>query len=293
MSVRVLDGGVGQEVYKRLGRPAGGWPPLAAVDHFDTVVAVHAAFLSAGAEVITANTYGLGRWHMNMGGLADRFAEANLRAAMAAAEAREAINPGAIVAASIGPVRRSYEPDMVPPPAVVEQEVVEQALLLAPEVDLFLCETLSSGEEAAAAARAARATGKPVWVSFTLNETGPPVLRSGEPIAAAVGKLVGVTVDAILLNCTTPEAIDAGIGELARVAPSPFGAYANAFLPLPAELSHAGAVHHVGARKDLSPEAYAAHAARWVDAGATIVGGCCEVGPEHIAALADLARARR
>ncbi|MEM9222921.1 MAG: homocysteine S-methyltransferase family protein [Pseudomonadota bacterium] len=286
MSVRLLDGGVGQEIFRRLGQPKGGWSQLAAIEHPSVVQSIHEEFLTAGSEIITADTYGLGRWHMNQSGLADRFAEANFAAVQCAAAAREKLNPGALLAGAIGPVRLSYDADMVPPPEVVEREVLEQALLLAKEVDLFICETMTSGAEAAACARAALAANRPVWVGLTLHETGPPVLRSGEPIKVAVEALKGLDIEAVLLNCTSPEAVDAGIGELAAASHLPFGAYANAFLPIPSDAIHEGEVSHVGARKDVTPQIYADHAERWIKVGATIVGGCCEVGHDHIAEIA-------
>lgn len=288
MSVRLLDGGMGQEVFRRLGEPAGGWPALAALDRPDVVRDLHEEYLAAGAEIVTTYTYALGRWRMNRNGLWDRFGAANTAACRLAGEARDATNPAALVAGSIGPVRASYQPDAVPPPAVVEREVAEQALVLAPHVDLLLCETMSTAAEAAAAARAALATGLPVWVAFTLDERGRPTLRSGESIAEAVRALDGLAVHAILLNCTTPEAIDAGLPELVRAARGlPVGAYANAFEPVPDDVGFGTPVHHI-AKRDLSPDAYARHAARWLDAGATILGGCCEVGPNHIATLRSL-----
>ena len=66
----------------------------------------------------------------------------------------------------------------------------------------------------------------------------------------------------------------------------PVGAYANAFTAVEA-LEHGGTVDVLGVREDLGPERYAEFALRWVEGGAAIVGGCCETGPEHIAALRD------
>ena len=66
----------------------------------------------------------------------------------------------------------------------------------------------------------------------------------------------------------------------------PYGGYANAFTSVDA-LEPGGTVDVLEARKDLDPAAYAEHALGWVRQGATIVGGCCEVGPAHIKALAE------
>lgn len=288
MRVRLLDGGMGQEVHRRLGRPDMDWSALAAQDTLDVVRQLHEEYIEAGAEVITTNTYPLGRWRVNTHGASEHFARANEGACRAAEEARDRAGPETLIAGAIGPVRASYQPDAIPPAGIVEQEVVEQALVLAPHVDFFICETMSTAAEAAATARACLSTGRPVWVAFTIGEEERPVLRGGEPIGAAVRVISELPVDAILLNCTTPEAVDRGMAELAETARGiPVGAYANGFERIPDDVGLGTPVHRLATR-DLSPEAYAAHAARWIDAGATIVGGCCAVDPGHIAAIARM-----
>ncbi|RWX61777.1 homocysteine S-methyltransferase, partial [Mesorhizobium sp. M4B.F.Ca.ET.089.01.1.1] len=128
-------------------------------------------------------------------------------------------------------------------------------------------------------------SGKPVWVSGTLADHGTPRLRSGETIAAASSALGDLPVAARLVNCCRPEAVSAALPELIALG-GPVGAYANGFTSIEA-LKHGGTVDVLHARHDLDPQAYADQAIGWVEAGALIVGGCCEVGPAHIAALRD------
>ena len=92
---------------------------------------------------------------------------------------------------------------------------------------------------------------------------------------------------AVLLNCSVPEAITDGLPIIADLG-VPFGAYANGFTGISDGFDHIGAtVDILSARDDLGPGAYAEIAQGWVDAGATLIGGCCEVGPAHIAALSE------
>ncbi|TJW66714.1 MAG: homocysteine S-methyltransferase, partial [Mesorhizobium sp.] len=102
-------------------------------------------------------------------------------------------------------------------------------------------------------------------------------------IAAASAALGDLPVAARLVNCCRPEAVSAALPELIALG-GPVGAYANGFTAVEA-LKHGGTVDVLHARHDLDPEAYAGQAIGWVEAGAHIVGGCCEVGPAHIAAL--------
>ena len=138
--------------------------------------------------------------------------------------------------------------------------------------------------EALAAATAASESGKPVWISFTLkDDPDGPRLRSGETIAEAVKAIAHIATEARLLNCSKPEVMTAAMPELA-VLGGTVGAYANGFTSIGA-LKHGGTVDVLEARRDLGPDSYAEFAMQWIDEGASIVGGCCEVGPEHIAAL--------
>ena len=108
----------------------------------------------------------------------------------------------------------------------------------------------------------------------------------GEPVEALGPLLAEHRPDALLINCTRPESVSPALDRIAGFGP-PFGAYANGFTRIgEGFLSDAPTVDALEARRDLSPAAYADHAMGWIAQGATIVGGCCEVGPDHIAELA-------
>jgi len=157
------------------------------------------------------------------------------------------------------------------------------AALQAPYVDLFLCETMSTAQEARAAATAAAETGKPVWVSWSLMDTGP-WLRSAERISTAYAALAGLPVTAVLVNCCPPESITTAMPDLVATG-LPAGGYANGFTAIPATFLPGKTRAQLETRRDLDADAYAAFALGWIEAGAGIVGGCCEVGPGHIARM--------
>jgi S-methylmethionine-dependent homocysteine/selenocysteine methylase len=139
-------------------------------------------------------------------------------------------------------------------------------------------------------AAAARGSNLPIWLSYTLrDEIGPEKparLRSGEAVEDAVSFGVDRGARAILFNCSQPEVMNAAVQAAAAAiqalkAAVRIGAYANAFVPETAE-PYAG-ISEI--REDLNPARYLDYASRWVQSGASIVGGCCGIGPEHIAAL--------
>jgi S-methylmethionine-dependent homocysteine/selenocysteine methylase len=284
--VILLDGGMGEELRRRspvADHPL--WSAQALVEAPDIVSAVHRDFIDAGADVVTANTYAIVRRRLAAAGIEAQFAELNRRAARLALDARDATGRDVRIAGSLPPLFGSYRPDTVRSFAEIEPLYREQAEVLAPFVDLFICETMSSIDEARAAASAATATGRPVWVAWTLDDHAA-LLRSGETLEAAVPALGDLPIEAFLANCCAPESITRAMPTLVRMAGGrPAGGYANGFAAIPADWTVESGVDRLGARGDLGPEAYLDHVVAWIDRGARIVGGCCRIGPAHIAAI--------
>ena len=279
----LLDGGMGQELVHRAGdRPTPLWSTQVMLDHPGLVAQVHADYRNAGATVHTTNTYAILRDRLDGTGAEDQFE------ALYAAALKEAEGVG-VLAGAIGPLGASYRPDLMPAHEVAVAAYTEVANILAPKVDLIICETVASLAHARAVLEAAAATGKPVWLAMTVDDADGTRLRSGEPLAD-VFAMAGAA-SAILANCSVPEAIDAAMGVLAT-GDKPFGGYANGFTKISdGFLGDKPTVDALTARQDLGPDVYARHAMSWIAQGATIVGGCCEVGPAHIAMLAEEIRA--
>ena len=118
-----------------------------------------------------------------------------------------------------------------------------------------------------------------------MDDSNGTRLRSGEPLANAALEVVAAGAECVLVNCSVPEAVTTAMEVMAGLD-IPFGGYANGFTSI-ADLQPGGTVDVLQARTDLDPAAYAEHALGWAERGATIVGGCCEVSPAHIAAIAE------
>jgi S-methylmethionine-dependent homocysteine/selenocysteine methylase len=290
----LLDGGMGQELIKRKASGQGVlWSAKALFDAPGAVVGVHEDYIRAGADIITTNSYSCIRNNFEPEGLADRLGEMNRLAAELAHRARDNCGVPVLIAGSMGPQYGSYRPDLVSSYDKTEALYREQADFLAPHVDFFICETLSCLLEARAAVKAATATGKPVWLSWSIEDTGAANLRSGESVREAWEDIASSGVSAVLLNCSPPEAISRVLPELVSMCDLPVGAYANAFTPIPDKWDFHGDESIPASRLDVTPKAYSDHATRWMAAGARIIGGCCEVGPAHIACLNKSLRADR
>ncbi|MBA1180147.1 homocysteine S-methyltransferase family protein [Pseudomonas psychrotolerans] len=291
MNLVLLDGGMGRELQRR-GAPfrQPEWSALALSEAPEQVEAVHRAYIEAGAQVITSNSYAVVPFHI---GEARFAAEGEVLAARAGQLARQAVvasGQPARVAGSLPPLFGSYRPDLFEPERVDE---VLQPLIrgLAPHVDLWLAETQSSLAEVRAIAAGLPGDGKPLWLSFTLKDEDvdeTPRLRSGEPVAAAAQLAVELGAGALLFNCSQPEVMAAAL-DTARATSAaagveiPFGAYANAFPPQPEEATANDGLDPL--RPDLDPPGYLSFAQDWQARGASLIGGCCGIGPEHIAVL--------
>ena len=284
--ITLLDGSIGQELVKRSGdRATALWSTMVMIDKPGIVDDVHADYFRAGATVATTNTYPVLYDRLKRVGLENKQHQLWNIALTAATKARDDHGSGR-VAGSIGPLIASYRPDICPPAKEAEQLYSEIMTHIASHCDVILIESMSSIDQAEGALRAAKKTGKPFWVALSVDDFDGTKLRSGENFADIKATLDAHTPDAVLINCSRPEAVSDGVNILATLGYT-FGAYANGFTKISdGFLQDAPTVDALEQRQDLSPEAYADFAMDWVAAGATIVGGCCEVGPNHIKELA-------
>lgn len=277
----LLDGATGTELTRRgidTGLPM--WSAKALISAPDTLVAIHRDYVEAGAEIITANTFRTHRRSLAAAGLGDEAATLTSLAVRLARQATTLTPTGGgrsvYVAGSIAPLEDCYSPDLVPDSGALATEHGEMAAALADAgTDLLLVETMNTIREAAAAARAAVATGVPVLVGFVCGRDGK--LLSGESVSDAAGMMGSLGVDGLLINCSPTPGLNAVLAELAAATELPIGAYGNVGYADNAE----GWVN----TDSVDPAAYARHAEDWLNLGARIIGSCCGTGPAHTVAL--------
>lgn len=292
----ILDGGMSREL-ERHGAPfrQPEWSALAMIETPEIVKTVHKAFIEAGSQVITTNSYALVPFHIGEERFQQDGSELVTRSALVAKEAVKESKKDAKVAGSIPPIFGSYRADLYQADQI---ETLASPIIsaLAPHIDIWLNETQSLLAESLAIKALVDKIdlqNKPYWVSFTLEDSeacDQPRLRSGETVVEAVNIMMAQKVDAILFNCCQPEVISEAIGianKLIQSADHPIqiGAYANAFAPQPKNATANEGLDEV--RKDLTPDSYLTWAKEWQDLGANLIGGCCGIGTEHIKVLAE------
>ena len=264
----LIDGAMGTELQKR-GLKTGALPELLNLTDPDIVRAVHKDYVNAGADIITANTFG-----------------ANARKLGSAQRIREVIAAGIRLAREAGAGRVAL--DLGPTGAMLAPMgtmTFEEAYGLFKEqvaagveagADLVLIETMSDLLEAKAALLAVKENSDlPVYVTMTFDRDGRTFLGTSPAIAAVTLSALGA--DAVGINCSLgPEEIVPFALEMLEWAPVPVVVQPNAGLP---DATSGQTVYPVG------PEEFALSVGRMLDAGVTIAGGCCGTTPEHIRLL--------
>ena len=299
----ILDGGLGRQL-EAMGAPfrQPEWSAAALIEGPHFVRAAHDAFIAAGADVISTNSYAVVPHHIGEETYAQRADELLTIAAREAREAASAAERHVRVAASVPPMFGSYLPGAFDS-SRGRQMMKQFRRQLAPVADIFCGETLGSIAEVTAFLDVFGDVAAELWVSVTLEDADAdpenPRLRSGEPLLDLLHAVERHRHDALLFNCSQPEVMADAI-RLARSTLDRFasqhgkvepliGVYANAFPLMGEDYQGSNAsVHKL--RADITPENYTRYAQEWAALGADIIGGCCGISPDHIAHLATTLR---
>lgn len=284
----LMDGSMGNELLTRRSDLVSGlWSAQYLIDAPELVKEVHLEYINSGADLIITNTYSTIPSYLSKKNAEDKMPELIRLAGKLAREAVKDSKKKVMVAGSLPPLEESYRPDLVIEAG--EAVPIYETLIkeLTPYVDIFICETMSSIEEMQHAMQALKNLDneKPVWISWSLKEDKKNQLRSGETIEDALNASVEIKPEAYLFNCTDPYAITEGIKELKKLTQKPIGGYPNVFnVPDGWTLDNDVQV----SVRDLSIAKFLEFAIEWRKLGATIIGGCCGIGPKFIKAVADI-----
>jgi 5-methyltetrahydrofolate--homocysteine methyltransferase len=260
----------------------------------DVVRAVHRAYLEAGADCVTTNTFGANLGNLGEYGIADQIAELSQSGARLAREVADAFTAGdgvpRWVLGSIGPGTKLPTLGHVTFRELRDSYFENAAALLRGGADALIIETCPDLLQAKAAiigskrAVAAVAPHALVIAQLTIETTGTMLL--GSEIGAALTALEPLGIDMIGLNCATgPGEMSEHLRYLSAHSPIPISCEPNAGLP---ELTSDGAYY------PLTPGELAEAHERFIsEFGLSLVGGCCGTTPEHVAVLVDRLGTRR
>lgn len=274
----VLDGATGTNLMAA-GMPIGVCPEAWVMEHQDVLYDLQNAYVKAGTNIVYAPTFTGNRIKLEEYGLEDRIEEINTELVRLS---KRAVDGKALVAGDMTMTGKQ----LFPLGDLMFEELVdvykEQASILDHAgADLFVVETMMSLQECRAAVIAIKEVSDlPIMVTLSYNEDGRTLF--GTPPETAVVVLQSLGVDAIGINCSTgPMEMVELVEKMAQYSTVPILAKPNAGLP---ELEDDKTVYK------MTPQEFADAAVALVNAGASIVGGCCGTTPEHIKALSDAVR---
>lgn len=261
----LFDGAMGTQLQAR-GLAAGEVPELLCLTNPEQITEIHAAYVAVGSEVVTTNTFGANATKLE--GFAT--VEEVFSAAIACAKASGA----RYVAADIGPTGALLQPMGTLSFDDAYALFAEQAVAAdTAGADFFIIETMADLAEAKAALLAVKENSDlPAFVTMTFDEDGRTFLGTTPEVAAATLSALGA--DVLGINCSLGPADVAPLVE--RMLPwahCPVMAQANAGLP------H---VHEGRTYYSIEPEEYCRAVAGMLDAGVTVIGGCCGTSPAYI-----------
>jgi 5-methyltetrahydrofolate--homocysteine methyltransferase len=274
----LFDGGMGTQLIAA-GMKAGDSSERWNLDHAEALKAIHTRYREAGADVLTTNTFGATRGHLERHRLSDRLSEIN---ATAARIAREAAGDRCLVAGDLGPTGLMFPPMGKADPAAQEELYAEQAKALADAgVDLLLIETQVDLREALAAVKAAKKSKIPVGVTLTFNSTPRGYFTLvGDKVETCCAELAGAGADFLGANCTLiPQDMLDLAKQLCDASDLPILIQPNAGQP---EVQGDSVIYRT------TPDEFTDGIRAILETGVAAVGGCCGTDPETIRALRDL-----
>ncbi len=292
---RILDGGMGQELLARGLKPKGTlWSASALLnkDYHKLLFDTHLDYIKAGAEVIVTTTFAARKTRLIENEIENKFEYINKKAGEIAEKTKK-YYPNILVAGGLPPQNLTYEVDRRSENKI-KDDFFNQANLLNQFVDFFYLDVLSSIREIKLAVESIRDFNKPFLIGAHISEGIK--LPSGESISNILSDFDNRGLLGLILSCISPENFQANLSEIKKLG-VPFGFKLNAFIKtnpiqkLDVNNKNQKIVNpnqYLGIRKDLTPSKMAEFAKKFKDAGATILGGCCETSPEHIKAFTKL-----
>lgn len=296
-STKILDGGMGQELLIKGLKPKGTlWSAHALIDEscHQMVIDAHLDFINAGAEVIVTSTFTARRNRLIQNDCEKYFEQINIKAVELAQKARDISKKDILIAGGLPNQKQTYESDLGKDLDSIEKNFYDQAKILKNGIDFFYLDVMSSGLECGIAIKTIESFNLPVLVGVHLRDNG--LLPSGEKIEDIVKNYKNKNWLGIIMACVSPKAYEIVANNLKKID-IPYGFKLNAFKKIPYGYTvaskdawgNAGNPNTVlGINTELNETRFYEYAKKFMENGATILGGCCEIRPSHIKEISKL-----
>ena len=296
--VRILDGGMGQELHaKGLISMGTLWSASANLEtkFHNLVVDLHLSYINSGADVIITNTFSARRIRLIQNKVNEHFKYINEQACLLAIKAKDLSKKNILIAGSLPSQSDTYVEDQRKSNEI-EKDFLDQATIINPYIDFFYLDVLSSGKELDIASNVAAKLKKPILAGVHLKKNC--LLPTGENVTEVVNKYKNENWLGLIGACVSPEIVENSIDELREIN-LPFGFKANLWEieePGPQRTFNTAKYDEIGTNPNIAfgkrdkydPKLFYEFSEKIKEKGATILGGCCETRPSHIEAIAKL-----
>ncbi len=294
---RILDGGMGQELLHKGLKPKGTlWSAHALIDEncHQMVIDTHLDFINAGAEVIVTSTFTARRNRLIQNDCEKYFEKINIKAVELAQKARDISKKNILIAGGLPNQKQTYTADLGKDLNLIEKNFYDQAKSLRNGIDFYYLDVMSSGLECEIALKTIESFNLPVLVGVHLRDNGQ--LPSGEKIEEIVKNYKNKKWLGVIMACVSPKAYEAVANDLKKIDIA-YGFKLNAFKKIPVGYTvaskdawgNAGNPNTVlGRNTKLNEPTFYKYVKKFMENGATILGGCCEIRPSHIKEISRL-----
>ena len=286
---KILDGGMGQELLARGVKPISNlWSATALMnkDYHQIIKDCHLDFINSGAEIILTNTFGCRRRRLEENQIENRFEELNTTAVKLAKQSVKESGKKVLIAGSLPPQNFTYLPELGDKKKM-QQNFYDQAKILNGGVDLFYLDVLSSFDEIEIAVQSIRDFNKPFVIGIHFKKNG--LLPSGEKLCDVIEKVKNFKPTAITGSCVAYEDVISVKNDFLNSG-LPFGFKVNAFREIPVGWKPDSSNPNLalGKNEDITVLKFQEISKEFIDMGAKLIGGCCEIKPAHIKKITEL-----
>ena len=279
--VRLLDGAMGTELmHAGLDLPLPIWSGDVNLTHPDYVRRIHEAYLTAGADILTTNTFrATPRAYRNNGYKEHEARQRSHESLDKAVElARQTAGADIIVAGSIAPLEDCYEPDLFPGIEFAQREFRELAIWLQDAgIDVILFETMGSWPEIKTALSVTADLQIPRWLSLILKNGN--TLLDGTDLTNVLSDIKDYGIEMVLLNCSLCSITADAVDVLLKNWKGPWGVYPNVGAAMPTK---EGVI-----KKKLTIKEFTNEINKYLTSGAKVIGACCGSNPDYISAARE------
>ena len=295
--LRVLDGGMGQELHaKGLISKGTLWMTSAVLNenYHKLIIDTHLDYINAGAEVITTTTFSSRSIRMSQNKVSHLFEFANKKSCELAINAKEKSKSDVLIAGSIPAQFDTYKEDKRDN-KIIHESFLNQIKCIIEFVDFIYLDVISSGREIAIATEIIEKFNKSILVGVHISKNGK--LPSGENIEQVINKYKSSNWIGIISSCVSIEIAEKLIDEL-KISNLPFGYKVNLWgLDEPSPIGKINKASHdedavnlntIMGKRDVKDNVFKNLGKKFIENGATILGGCCETNPKHTKILSSL-----